>query len=247
MKVRGYVDEIYAVPQPAGGRIPLGSSVVITGWAARDDQAQAVMAVNIDGRCFPVTVGLDRPDVRVLLGEHYGATGFQAVISSAVIGAGRKYVEVTADGWRLAEPHVLFLAEAGSLYGLRQLPILPNGRIDTAFIAGADNPEAAQPSRARETDTLVIRGWGFDRDRMRKYTAGFAFIDETVVHVAGATGFRPDVAEVYATPEMGGCGFRLHVPLRGIGAGHHTVQVALGDSATSPLVRVPQTITLNVA
>lgn len=244
--VRGYVDQIEVVPEPVGADIALGSTILVRGWAGAADCASMAVMVHVGDVAFRATTGLDRPDVAAAVGPRFRNAGFQAVVPTVSLDVGTYALRATLDGTDLGAPVLLTFAAAGPLFGLSLLPDAPDGSIDTARAGRLDRATAAEPSPTTSDDDIVVTGWAYDRARQQPYRVVLGFINERIVHVAAFGVPRDDVADVYGTPAMNRCGFRLRIPLRGLLAGQHTLQIAAGDSPASPLVRLQGTVRFTI-
>jgi len=181
-RVRAMLDRVSGAEVTAESLIASNSAVVVDGWAveSRSGAAARGIVVEIAGVRRRALVGFPSADLGAIFGQAATHAGFRSVVPMRAIPAGRQHLRIEA------------IDERGqsALIDERVLYVLPEGPAQASawvFVESDPLGEGTQP-------TIAFRGWAYDREAGRRFSAVAVVIDDTLVIPASYRESRPDVA-----------------------------------------------------
>jgi hypothetical protein len=219
--------------------VPADARVTLTGWAVdAGGAAFEGIEVEIGGGRGTGAFTLERPDVAEIFGSP-PIVGFRVEVALAGDVLGHRRVALTgvrANGERVPVPVAAALDLLAPLHamvpGVREGAL--QGALDEVRAEGyAGTPE--EPAVVAVDEAVIVRGWAASTANV---PAAFAYaeLDGGQLLVRGMAGHaRPDVAVALGTAHDD-YGFRIRIPVRALGPGHHTLRVlAVAEGVMSPI------------
>ncbi len=226
-----------------------GDSITVTGWAVdgnRKTDAGGVY-IDIDGRLFPASYGLNRPDVaKAFSNSSYQYSGFECVIPVSNLIEGQHTLSIkilTKDrkAYYNTEQKLMFNIMP-DLADLMVLHSSTNFAID--ILNGLTVNQEKQPLQLHG-DSITVTGWAVDGDK--KTDAGGVYIDIDGRLFPASYGLnRPDVAKSFNNSSYQYSGFESIIPVSNLIEEQHTLSIKILTKDRKAYYNTEQKLMFNI-
>jgi hypothetical protein len=232
--------------------VPVGSPVLVTGWAIDSGASRDAGAVlgQIDDQA-PVLAdyGVERQDVAQALHGPYTYSGFALRLSTAGLKVGGSYpvrikvVNSKKTAFFDARTKIELAIMATNFVAVESSSLSVIDSINDTLAAPYANGKSALP--LQRSSRNVVRGWAADADNNTLAREIDVAIDGRIIARAAYDVNRPDVAAFKSNPALGRSGFEAVIRPNTLPIGQHRLTLFI-KGATGRTVRSLETIPVEV-